>query len=117
MILLDIAYPGRPYRRPIRRIIRDTIQNPAPTKPADTIPAHVPDSVPADTVVSASDTVSTIPNPTDTVKAGQELVGSIGGNGDDASMLLWAIAAVLVALALCYYFARIYRNRLATRNT
>ena len=100
MLLLDIAYPGRPYRRPV---IPDTV------KPIKT-EVH-PD--PTDTITSANDTVvqanDTVVQTNDSISAFVGNFGSTAGN-DDSSTLLWSVLVVLFALCLCFYFVLSYRR-------
>ena len=114
MLLLDIISPDEEFRRirrPIRRIIRDTIQsNP---HSADTVPVPdtvAVDSISADTLNSVADTLNTLPGTADTISANQTLMNTFGMGGVGSSTLLWSIAIVLLALGLCLYFAIVYRR-------
>ena len=68
-----------------------------------------------DTVKKTTDSVSS--GAADTLDASQAFIGHVGSGGDDASTMLWAILAVIAALALCFFFVRAYRltpNRLTS---
>ena len=95
MTLLDIAYPGRPYRRPV---ILDTIK-PKPVKKLE-----LPDTT--DTITSVNDTIT---QTNDSVNAIVGNFGSTTGN-DDASTMIWSVLVVLFALCLCFYFVLAYRR-------
>lgn len=64
-----------------------------------------------DTVKGTTDSVSS-GSATDTLDASQAFIGHVGSGGDDASTMIWAILAVIAALALCFLFVRSYRHSL-----
>jgi hypothetical protein len=92
MILLDVAFPDRPYHRPhrpIRQIVEDTVNT-------------VKDSI-ADVKETVTDSVAQ----SDIVLNGTGTVD----NGEPSIVL--AIVVVAAALALCFALAYMYRRRLA----
>ena len=106
-LLLDIILPGE-RRHPRIPIGRDTLNHVPVKEPADTVVSQNP----ADTVVSNLPVDSVPAADTDTLSQAQNLLTA--GNGDDGSMLIWAICIVAVVLLLCLYLARAYRLRLQT---
>ncbi|MBQ6749441.1 MAG: hypothetical protein IJR02_01570 [Bacteroidaceae bacterium] len=103
MQLLDIALPGEEYRRPRRILNFDD--------PDTLIDLPSTDTVNVDTV-TATDSLSTPDNVIDTLQAGIQQFGDFGTGSGSSSTTMWAIAAVLVALGLCFYFVRRYRQSL-----
>ena len=95
MLLLDIIvdYPRR------RRVIDTLIRRRA--EPADTVGQPLP-----------VDTACQTPADADSLSAAQAMFHS-SAPGDDSSMMLWAVAVVLLVLALCCFLALAYRRRLA----
>ena len=91
MILLDVAYPGRPFRRPVRpvrEIVEDTVNT-------------VKDSI-ADVKETVTDSLS------------QSQVVFENSTQNEASLLL-PIALVVLALGACLWMAYLYRRRLAVK--
>lgn len=99
MQLLDIIVPGEDYRP------RPYIGEPIQTEPVNAVDTITSNTVPVDSL--SPDTLAT-----DTVNTLQGMVNGAGTGGDDSSMLLWTAFVVLGALALCFYFAYIYRRKL-----
>lgn len=115
MTLLDVIVPGQPYRPRIRRHFDDSIVSPVNNGNAVDSVANVPaDSM---TVVDSANCVPANADAVaDSVNSSQlapSLLDQIGGGGDDSSILLWAIVAVIFALAACLYFVFSYRRMLA----
>ncbi len=89
--VLDVIIPGQPYR-PHRRpdLIEEIIDTIKPQEITDT--------------VAVDDTV------TDTISSAQAMAANAGTGGDDNTILMWSIFAVLFALAMCLYFVYKYRK-------
>ena len=105
--LLDIAYPGRPYRP---RIIID--------HPIDTVKAPQPVT---DTVEAPKNVLDTLTAPLDSLGCKEAVEDTLRsainffndwGSSDGSSTLLWTSLVVLVALSLCGYFVWMYRQHL-----
>ena len=113
MTILDLIVPGQPYRPRRHRWDIDTVvQSGEDIKAADSV-----NSLPSGGQ-EVVDTVNAIPANTDAVadsvnssQLAPSLMDRLGG-GDDSSVLLWAIVAVLFALAICLYFVYTYRRML-----
>ena len=72
------------------------------------------DSASVDSVVNKG-VADSIPNQDgiiDTLKASITYTNEAGG-GDDTTALIWTALVIVAALALCFCFIRLYRNRLA----
>ena len=105
--LLDIAYPGRPYRP---RIIID--------HPIDTVKAPQPVT---DTVEAPKNVLDTLTAPLDSLGCKEAVEDTLRsainffndwGSSDGSSTLLWTSLVVLAALSLCGYFVWMYRQYL-----
>ena len=105
--LLDIAYPGRPYRP---RIIID--------HPIDTVKAPQPVT---DTVEARKNVLDTLTAPLDSLGCKEAVEDTLRsainffndwGSSDGSSTLLWTSLVVLAALSLCGYFVWMYRQHL-----
>ncbi|MDY6257880.1 MAG: hypothetical protein SPL58_07945 [Bacteroidaceae bacterium] len=105
--LLDIAYPGRPYRP---RIIID--------HPIDTVKAPQPVT---DTVEAPKNVLDTLTAPLDSLGCKEAVEDTLRsainffndwGASDGSSTLLWTSLVVLAALSLCGYFVWMYRQHL-----
>lgn len=94
-IPLDLIVPGHHHRHePVRRVLKP-IQERVETLHVIKQPA---DSIGTDEV-------------TDTLNQAQAIAAN--GGGDDATLILWAVVAVLFVLAMCLYFVYAYRRRLS----
>ena len=101
--LLDIAYPGRPYR-PVR-----------PDIIVDYIPQKQPVNVPAkDSIVPQDFIDSCKENVMDTLHSAVNWLNGSGTDGS-SSTLLWTSLVVLASLSLCFYFVWIYRHQLQNK--
>ncbi|MBO4216122.1 MAG: hypothetical protein J5888_07325 [Bacteroidaceae bacterium] len=102
--LLDVAYPGRPYRPPHR-----------PDIILDSIPPKQPVNVPAkDSIVPQDIIDSCKENVMDTVHSAINWLNGSGADGGD-STLLWTSLVVLASLSICFYFAWSYRRQLQNK--
>lgn len=105
--LLDIAYPGRPYRP---RIIID--------HPIDTVKAPQPVT---DTVEAPKNVLDTLTAPLDSLGCKEAVEDTLRsainffndwGSSEGSSTLLWTSLVVLASLSLCGYFVWMYRQHL-----
>lgn len=114
MQLLDVISPERIRPRVKLDTIQSKIEVIKPKKLVDTLSNHqgccenMADSCCANGhgCSHAADTVSASTN---------GMIDVIGNGGGGSSTLIWAVIAVLFALALCIYFVSLYRKRLAVR--
>lgn len=116
MQLMDVISPGR-VRRP--RVKLDTIQSKIevikPKKVVDTLANHHGCCENMADSCCATGSGSGCSHAADTVSASTNgMIDVIGNGGGGSSTLVWAIVAVLFALALCFYFVLLYRRSLAT---
>ena len=103
--LLDIAYPGRPYRPPVR---------PVPDTDTVHVTKHVDVSVGKDSIVPQDFIDSCRENVMDTVHSAINWLNGSGTDGS-SSTLLWTSLVVLASLSLCFYFVWIYRHQLQNK--
>ena len=102
--LLDIAWPGRPYR-PVRPVLDPDTTHVA--KPVDV-------SVGKDSIVPQDFIDSCKENVMDTLHSAVNWLNGTGTDGGK-STLLWTSLVVLASLSLCFYFVWIYRNQLQNK--
>ena len=104
--LLDIAYPGRPYRPHRPDIILDPPDTVHITKPVNA--PVVKDSVPQDFIDSCKENVI------DTLHSAINwLNGTSADNGN--TTIMWTSLVVLASLSLCSYFVWSYRRQLQNK--
>ena len=106
--LLDIAYPGRPYRPHRPDIILDPPDTVHITKPANA--PVVKDSVPQDIIDSCRENVM------DTLHSAINWLNGTGADNGNAT-LLWTSLVVLASLSLCFYFVWSYRRQLQRKSS
>ena len=104
--LLDIAYPGRPYRPHRPDIILDPPDTVHITKPVNA--PVVKDSVPQDFIDSCKENVM------DTLHSAINWLNGTGADNGNAT-LLWTSLVVLASLSLCSYFVWSYRRQLQNK--
>lgn len=104
--LLDIAYPGRPYRPPIK-IDPDTVYILKPAKDSVIAPESADSIIPKDVIDSCENVIDTL----------QSAINWLNGTGTDGgyATLLWTSLVVLASLSLCFYFAWSYRHQLQNK--
>jgi hypothetical protein len=104
--LLDIAYPGRPYRPHRPDIILDPPDTVHITKPVNA--PVVKDSIPQDIIDSCKENVM------DTLHSAINwLNGTSADNGN--TTIMWISLVVLASLSLCFYFVWSYRRQLQNK--
>lgn len=106
--LLDIAYPGRPYR-PRIIIEPDTIKTPQPIP--DTATAHeesIDSLIPQELI----DTLTSKDGVMDTIRSAANFITDFGAGNGHASSLLMTTLVVVAALTLCGGFIWMYRRNL-----
>ncbi len=105
--LLDIAYPGRPYR-PVRP---DIIVNPPDTVHI-TRPVNAP--VAKDSIIPQDFIDSCKENVMDTLHSAINWLNGTGADNGNVT-LLWTSLVVLAALSLCFFFMWSYRRQLQNK--
>ena len=110
--LLDIISPGS-YRRP--RVKLDTIQSRIetirPKKVIDTLANHHGNCENMADSCCSQGNGSCCSHAADTVSASTNgMMDFLGNGGGGSSTLIWAVVAVLIALAMCFYFISVYRK-------
>lgn len=112
--LLDVAYPGRPYRpRIIIDNTPDTIREIEPKPIVDSV--NAPKSL-IDTLSSPQEFIDTLTNKEavlDTLRSAMNFFSDLGTGNGQPNTLLWSSVVVFAALALCFYGVWMYRKNLA----
>ena len=102
--LLDIAYPGRPYRPHRPDIVLDSI----PVKKPVDAPVSKDSIVPQDIIDSCKESVM------DTLHSAVNWLNGTGTDNGD-STIMWTSFVVLASLSICFYFAWSYRRQLQNK--
>lgn len=114
---MDVISPGS-FRRPRVRLdeVQSKIEQIKLKKVLDTLSNHQGccDKVADSCCSHGAD--SCCHHATDTVSSSATgMMDYIGQGGGGSSMMIWMVAGVLIALAMCLYFVSVYRKRQALR--
>ena len=114
--LLDIAYPGRPYRphRPVIIDQPDTINVLKPAPDTVTAPDGATDSIIPQELI---DTLTSKDGVMDTIRSAVNFLNDLGtGSGHGSSLMMTALV-VVASLTLCGGFVWMYRRNLMKQTT